>query len=213
MGLFPRRFKGIPPIHEAIGYPDPETRKFSSAQESKYKKYQKGKQWDFFWDYHIRKMYNRYFLWQFAGRGPSTDPYVTAMGANSRQDGIDWTQFGLPLAFILGILGMFYHAYRDERMAFTVMSLLIMTGYALILYLNLDDPRPRERDYSYVGSFFAFAIWVGIGTSAISEKIIEYIQDKELSKRLVVFALALQIVFVPTVMANANYHSLDRSGN
>ena len=213
VGLFPRRFKGIPPIHEAVGYPDPETRKFSSTQESKYKKYQKGKQWDFFWDYQIRKMYNRYFLWQFAGRGPSTDPYVTAMGANSRQDGIDWTQFGLPLAFILGILGMFYHAYRDERMAFTVMSLFIMTGYALILYLNQDDPQPRERDYSYVGSFFAFAIWVGIGTSAISEKIIEYIQDKELSKRLVVFALALQIVFVPTVMANANYHSHDRSGN
>ena len=50
VGMFPRRFKGIPPIHEAVGYPDPETRKFSSAQESKYKKYQKGKQWDFFWD-------------------------------------------------------------------------------------------------------------------------------------------------------------------
>ena len=213
VGIFPRRFKGIPPIHEAVGYPDPETRKFSSAQESKYKKYQKGKQWDYFWDYQIRKMYNRYFLWQFAGRGPSTDPYVTAMGANSREDGINWTQFGLPLAFILGIFGMFYHAYRDERMAFTVMSLFIMTGYALILYLNQDNPQPRERDYSYVGSFFAFAIWVGIGTSAISEKIIEYIQDKELSKRLVVFALALQIVFVPTVMANVNYHSHDRSGN
>ncbi len=213
VGMFPRRFKGIPPIHEAVGYPDPKTRKFSSAQESKYKKYESGKQWNFFWDYQIRKMYNRYFLWQFAGRGPSTDPYVTPMGANKREDGIDWTQFGLPLAFILGLLGMFYHAFRDERMAFSVMALFIMTGYAVILYLNQDDPQPRERDYSYVGSFFAFAIWVGIGASAISEKIIEYIKDKELSKRLVVIALALQIAFVPTVMAKANYHSHDRSGN
>ena len=56
-----------------------------------------------------------------------------------------------------GIIGMLY-AYKDERMAFSVMSLFIMTGYAIILYPNQDDPQPRERDYSYVGSFFAFSI-------------------------------------------------------
>ena len=213
VGMFPRRFKGIAPIHEVVGYPEAPGRKFSPAQERKYKKHETGKQWNFFWDYQIRKMYNRYFLWQFAGRGPSKDPGVTPMGASSREDGIDWTQFGMPMAFILGLLGMFYHAYRDERMAFSVMALFVMTGYAVILYLNQDDPQPRERDYSYVGSFFAFAIWVGIGASAISEKIIEYIKDKELSKRLVSLVLILQIIFIPTVMARANYHSHDRSGN
>ena len=213
VGMFPRRFKGIPPIHEVVGYPEAPGRKFSSSQEQKYKKYETGKQWTFFWDYQIRKMYNRYFLWQFAGRGPSNNPSVTALGASSREDGVDWTQFGLPLAFILGLIGMFYHAYRDERMAFSVMSLFIMTGYAIILYLNQDDPQPRERDYSYVGSFFAFAIWVGIGAAAISEKIIEYIKDKEVSKKLVSMVIILQIIFIPVVMANANYHSHDRSGN
>ena len=213
VGTFPRRFKGIPAMHEVVGYPEGPNRKFSGAQESKYKKHETGKQWNFFWDYQIRKMYNRYFLWQFAGRGPSTDPLVTSMGASGREDGVDWTQFGLPLAFILGLIGMFYHAYRDERMAFTVMSLFVMTGYAIILYLNQDDPQPRERDYSYVGSFFAFAIWVGIGASAISEKIIDYIKNKELSKRLVVMTQVLLIAFVPVVMAKANYHSHDRSGN
>ena len=214
VGIFPRRFKGIPPIHEVAGYPSgPGRNQYSSAQESKYKKYASGKQWDYFWDYQIRKMYNRYFLWQFAGRGPSGNETVTAMGANNREDGVDWTQFGLPLAFILGLIGMFYHAYRDERMAFAIMALFVMTGYALILYLNQDNPQPRERDYSYVGSFFAFAIWIGIGVSAISEKIIDYINNKELSKRLVIIALALQIVFVPIVMAKSNYHSHDRSGN
>ena len=118
-----------------------------------------GKQYEFFWDYQIRKMYNRYFLWQFAGRGPANEPGVTSMGANSREEGVDWTQFGLPLALFLGIFGMIYHSYRDQRMALSVFSLFVLTGYAVIIYLNQDDPQPRERDYSYVGSFFAFSIW------------------------------------------------------
>ena len=144
VGMFPRRFKGIPPIHEVVGYPEAPGRKFSSSQEQKYKKYETGKQWTFFWDYQIRKMYNRYFLWQFAGRGPSNNPSVTALGASSREDGVDWTQFGLPLAFILGLIGMFYHAYRDERMAFSVMSLFIMTGYAIILSVSYTHLRAHE---------------------------------------------------------------------
>ena len=213
VGMFPRRFKGIKPMHEVVGYPEGPGRQFSASQESDYRSHQSNKQWKFFWDYQIRKMYNRYFLWQFAGRGPSSDPGVISMGANNREDGIDLTQFGLPLAFILGIIGMLYHGYRDEKMAFSVMALFIMTGYAIILYLNQDNPQPRERDYSYVGSFFAFSIWIGIGTAAISEWISQKLENKELSKRLIVIAIALQIIFIPTVMARANYHSHDRSGN
>ena len=212
VGVLPRRFKGISPIHEVVGYPEGKNREFSSSQESKYKKHESGKQWSYFWNYQIRKMYNRYFLWQFAGRGPSKTAHLT-MGANSREDGVNLTQFGLPLAFLLGVLGMLYHAYRDEKMAFSILSLFMMTGYAIILYVNQDDPQPRERDYSYVGSFFAFAIWIGIGTAALSEKIIEKVKNIDLAKRFVVIAIILQIIFVPFVMARANYHSHDRSGN
>jgi len=213
VGMFPRRFKGIQPIHEVVGYPEGPGRQFSPAQRSDYRGHEPEKQWKYFWDYQIRKMYNRYFLWQFVGRGPASDPNVFTMGANNREDGIDLTQFGLPLAFVIGIIGMFYHAYRDERMAFSVMALFIMTGYAVILYLNQDDPQPRERDYSYVGSFFAFSIWIGIGTAGISEWIAKYIKNRELSKRFITLALILQIIFIPTAMASANYHSHDRSGN
>ena len=213
VGMFPRRFKGIKPIHEVVGYPEGPGRQFSSAQESDYRSHQPGKQWEFFWDYQIRKMYNRYFLWQFAGRGPSSDSGVISMGANNREDGIDITQFGLPLAFFLGILGMLYHGYRDEKMAFSVLALFTMTGYAIILYLNQDNPQPRERDYSYVGSFFAFSIWIGVGAAAISEWISKKIENKNLYKRLIVIALVLQIIFIPAAMARANYHSHDRSGN
>ena len=213
VGIFPRRFNGIKPIHEVVGYPEGPDREFSGRQNSDYRRYQPNKQWQFFWDYQIRKMYNRYFLWQFAGRGSASDPTVISMGANKREDGVDLTQFGLPLAFILGLIGMLYHAYKDERMAFSVMSLFIMTGYAIILYLNQDDPQPRERDYSYVGSFFAFSIWVGLGTAAISELITKYIKDQKLSRSLISIALILQVIFVPLVMASTNYFSHDRSGN
>ena len=213
VGILPRRFNGIPPIHEVVGYPEGPGREFSSSQKRTYGRHQSSKQWSYFWDYQIRKMYNRYFLWQFAGRGPASDLSVIKMGAKNSEDGIDLAQFGLPLAFILGIIGMFYHAYRDERMAFSIMSLFIMTGYAIIIYLNQDDPQPRERDYSYVGSFFAFSVWIGVGTAAISEWISKYIKDSELSKRVMVLVLIMQIIFVPVVMARANYHSHDRSGN
>ena len=213
VGILPRRFSGIPPIHEVAGYPEGPGRSFSSAQNKSYSRYESSKQWDYFWDYQIRKMYNRYFLWQFAGRGPASDPGVIRMGARNNEDGIDLTQFGLPLAFILGIIGMFYHAYKDERMAFSIMSLFIMTGYAIIIYLNQDDPQPRERDYSYVGSFFAFSVWIGVGTAAISEWLSKYVKNSDLSKRLIVLALITQVMLVPAVMARANYHSHDRSGN
>ena len=213
VGILPRRFNGVPPIHEVVGYPEGPGRSFSSSQKRTYSRHESSKQWDYFWDYQIRKMYNRYFLWQFAGRGPASEPGVIRMGAKNNEDGVDLSQFGLPIAFLLGILGMFYHAYKDERMAFSIMSLFIMTGYAIIIYVNQDDPQPRERDYSYVGSFFAFSVWIGVGTAAISEWISKNVKDSDLSKRLIVIALIMQILFVPTVMARANYHSHDRSGN
>ena len=158
VGRFPRRYKGIPAQHEVVGAPA-NGQKYSVSQKRKYMFYNVSKQWDFFWNYQVKKMYWRYFLWQFAGRGNSTEPGVTAFGANNRQDGVDWSQFGLPLAFILGLAGMIYHFYRDEKEAFSMMTLFFLTGLAIIIYLNQDNPQPRERDYSYVGSFLAFSVW------------------------------------------------------
>ena len=213
VGQFPRRFKGLRPIHEVVGYPKGPNRSYTFKQRKEYMGVESGKQYEFFWDYQIRKMYNRYFLWQFAGRGPTNAPGVTSMGANSREDGVDWTQFGLPLALFLGIFGMIYHSYRDQRMALSVFSLFVLTGYAVIIYLNQDDPQPRERDYSYVGSFLAFSIWIGVGSAMIGERIQMWIQQKDLANRLVAIALILQILFIPGVILSSNYHSHDRSGN
>ena len=212
VGQFPRRFKGLRQMYEVVG-PPASNGEYSSRQKSQYRKIDMSKQWDFFWNYQIKKMYNRYFLWQFAGRGPSTESGVTAMGANSREDGVHWSQFGIPLALIIGLIGMFYHGSKDQRMSFSVMSLFLLTGYAIIIYLNQDDPQPRERDYSYVGSFFAFAIWIGAGVSGIGEFIEKRISETNLRIRLLSIMLVLVIAFMPGVMMSVNYHSHDRSGN
>ena len=132
VGQFPRRFKGLKQMYEVVGPPKGENRNYTARQKTQYRKTNLDKQWTFFWNYQIKKMYNRYFLWQFAGRGPSTDPGVTPMGANSREDGVDWTQYGLPLALILGLLGMVYHGSKDQRMSFSIMSLfniLVLFGF------------------------------------------------------------------------------------
>ena len=213
VGQFPRRFNGLRQMYEVAGPPRGENRTYTARQKAQYRKTDLDKQWDFFWNYQIKKMYNRYFLWQFAGRGPSTEQGVTPMGANSREDGVDWTQFGLPLALILGLLGMVYQGIKDQRMSFSIMSLFLLTGYAVILYLNQDDPQPRERDYSYVGSFFAFSIWIGAGVAAVGEFIQSKIINKEISTRVISITLVLSILFVPGVMLSVNYHSHDRSGN
>ena len=213
VGQFPRRFKGLKQIHEVAGYPEGPDRTYSSRQKSKYRKTDINKQWEFFWNYQIKKMYNRYFLWQFAGRGPSVNEGVTTMGANSREDGVDWTQFGFPLAFIFGLIGLVYHSIKDQRMSFSVMSLFVLTGYAIILYLNQDDPQPRERDYSYVGSFFAFSIWIGAGAAAIAEFIQSKVNNKQAALRLITIVNIVSLLLIPGVMLSVNYHSHDRSGN
>lgn len=212
VGRFPRRYDGIPPKYEVVGRPA-NGRNYSFAQDRKYMLYNLGKQWDFFWGYQVKKMYWRYFLWQFAGRGPSTEEGVTPFGANAREDGVDWGQFGLPLALLLGLGGMIYHFYRDEKEAFSVLTLFFMTGLAIIIYLNQDNPQPRERDYSYVGSFLAFSIWIGIGVSAILETLFQKLKQPRLFRRLAVAIVVLMLVIVPGVMLKANYHQHDRSGN
>ena len=212
VGRFPRRYKGIPAQHEVVGAPA-NGQKYSVSQKRKYMFYNVSKQWDFFWNYQVKKMYWRYFLWQFAGRGNSTEPGVTAFGANNRQDGVNWSQFGLPLAFILGLAGMIYHFYRDEKEAFSMMTLFFLTGIAVIIYLNQDNPQPRERDYSYVGSFLAFSVWIGVGAAAIVENIIKKIKTENIGHRLGIAVILLQVVLIPFAMVRANYHEHDRSGN
>ncbi|MEP7235541.1 MAG: hypothetical protein ABI778_09620, partial [Ignavibacteriota bacterium] len=113
--------------------------------------------WDFFWKYQTNEMYNRYLLWNFVGRVSQAD------GA-----GVDWSKtWGIP--FILGLFGLYWHFKRDPKRALTILGAFILFGWATAWYQNQQDPQPRERDYFYVGAFYLYAMWVGIGATGVME--------------------------------------------
>jgi len=168
----------------------------------------------FVWNYQVKEMYLRYFAWQFIGKGGNNWEIKNKDGTVTKYlQGINLTRYILPFAFILGILGFIYHFKRDYLRAISILSLFVATGILIILYLNQYDPQPRERDYSYVGSFFAFSIWIGIGVFAfldkVSLKLKEYLEINITSSAL---ALLLLIV-MPVNMLARDFQSHDRSGN
>jgi len=167
------------------------------------------------WQYQIEKMYIRYFNWQFVGKGQSLDQEGRIVETYTLRG-----LWGLP--FLVGLLGMLYHFQRDWRRAYPLFVLFIMTGLAIIFYLNQEDPQPRERDYAYTGSFFAFAIWIGIGVTALVDMIKEMAASKankasrggSSAPAGVALALsALVFVAVPANMFKFNYHEHNRQGN
>ena len=150
-----------------------------------------GENLEFFFSYQVNFMYWRYFMWNFSGRqndiqghGIGVDKVLKGnwiSGIDAIDDEHIGTQSTMPetlknnpgrnaffmLPFILGLLGMIYHFSKNWKDALVVMLLFFMTGLAIVVYLNQTPYQPRERDYAYAGSFYAFAIWIGLGVQAI----------------------------------------------
>ena len=213
MSLLPRKFDNIPSKISVVGKPVHQNLEFSNIQNRDYALYEPSKQINFLFSYQIKKMYLRYFLWQFAGKGSVDDSFVSPFGANKNQDGVDWSQFGLPLAFIIGLFGAYFHFRNNKYDAFSLLVLFIMTGIAIVLYLNQDNPQPRERDYSYVGSFMAFSIWIALGIFGFINKVNELFLEKSIKKPASYFMIIMFSTFIPLKMFLANYHEHDRTGN
>jgi hypothetical protein len=182
---------------------------------------------DFFLRYQIGHMYVRYFLWNFAGRAsdvqdapamtgiPAVDPAsVTQRVAQTpSEEAARNVYFALPL--LLGLFGAFYHFSRDWRRAFSVFILFLVTGIGIIVYLNQTPMQPRERDYSYVASFFAFSLWIGIGAGGLLEMVYEALRDaagKATRSTALLAAGAAVLLAVPGWMTSENYDDHDRSG-
>ncbi len=185
---------------------------------------------EFFWKYQVNNMYIRYFLWNFVGRGSDEqdapaitgfsfldppeygpDRYVQTPSERSSRN----VYFALPL--LLGLFGGVFHFRKDWKRAFSVFILFFVTGMGIILYLNQTPLQPRERDYSYVASFFAFSIWVGIGATGILQLVLESLGVKEErssgSKTNILYAVsALLFLAVPLWMTIENFHDHNRSG-
>jgi len=213
MSLLPRKFNNLPSKISVVGSPEYPDFEFSSRQDYNYMTYNISEQASFLWAYQINKMYIRYFLWQFAGKGPSNDSFVSDFGALPKQDGVDWRQFGLPLALIMGLFGAYFHFRKNKYDAFSLLVLFIMTGIAIIFYLNQDSPQARERDYSYVASFMTFAIWISIGIFNTINYISDTLLEKSIKLKASYFMISMFLVFIPLRMLIANYDEHDRTGN
>jgi len=175
----------------------------------------------FFFSWQINQMYTRYFLWNFVGRTNEMD----GQNSSSGMDG-NWTNplkpnkdypyqvtksksynrmYALPL--IIGLFGAVYHFIRRQKDAGIVGLLFFFTGLAIVLYLNQDPLQPRERDYAYAGSFYAFAIWIGLGVLAIAELLSKKIN----AKTGAIIATVVCLLTAPVLMASQEWDDHDRS--
>jgi hypothetical protein len=182
----------------------------------------------FFFRYQVGFMYLRYFMWNFAGRQNDIQGNGNSINGNwiSGIKFIDEARLGnldrLPedlktnpgnnkyyfLPLLIGLAGMFWQ-YRKNRNGFwLVMTFFILTGIAIIVYLNQSPNQPRERDYAYAGSFYAFAIWIGLGFMFVYEKLQKFLGSK--GSAAVTFALLISAV--PVIMAAQNWDDHNRSG-
>jgi hypothetical protein len=189
-----------------------------------------GENLKFMFTYQFYWMYLRYFLWNFSGRQddiqsfggikngnwitgiPFIDKYHVGNSLTDLPDSVkaraSHKYFMLPL--ILGLIGFFFQLKKDYRNSFVVILLFVMTGLAITFYLNQKPFEPRERDYSYAGSFMAFSIWIGLGVISL----IDFLKRKTKLKGLLPVALVtgFTTLLVPVIVAQQNWKDHDRSG-
>lgn len=187
---------------------------------------------EFFFRYQLNYMYFRYFMWNFSGRqndiqgtgGISNGNWITGIGfidellGNGPQDNLPPdiadnkghnVYYAIP--FLLGIIGILYQVTRgrrgEEQFIVTFM-LFFMTGIAIILYLNQQPFEPRERDYAYAGSFYAYCIWIGLAVAAIWNFLTKKIKGAD---TVLAVAVSVILLLVPVQMACQNWDDHDRS--
>ncbi|MCQ2230761.1 MAG: DUF2723 domain-containing protein [Paludibacteraceae bacterium] len=195
-----------------------------------------GENLTYFFNYQVNFMYWRYFLWNFVGRqndiqadgGDVYGNWITGINfidslMLGNQDNLPDdmknnkgrnTYYGIPL--LLGILGLVYQYSRKKKenpsagvQSFVVtFTLFFMTGLAIVLYLNQTPLQPRERDYAYAGSFYAFCIWIGLSVPAIMELFLRKINTNISA----IIATLIGLLGAPTLMASQNWDDHDRSG-
>ena len=168
---------------------------------------------EFFFKYQIGHMYLRYFLWNFSGRESDIQDAQWLGIANAfetvpyqiEKNKARNNYLMLPLIF--GILGMFFQYSKDKKNFSVVTLLFILTGIALVFYLNSPPTEPRERDYIYAGSYYAFSIWIGFGSLFLYAMFLKIFKKENL-------AIGLSILFSlspPTIMAYENWDDHNRS--
>lgn len=191
----------------------------------------------FFLDYQLNYMYWRYFMWNFAGRQNDIQGHGEVQngnwisGFNFIDKHIAGDQTNLPddlknnagrnvfymLPFLLGLIGLFYQAFSGKKgieSFWVTFFLFFMTGIAIVIYLNQTPYQPRERDYAYAGSFYAFAIWIGLGVAAVWRGLNYLLKttDEKPVSAITAAVAALLCLCVPLQMVSQTWDDHDRSG-
>jgi len=183
---------------------------------------------EFFFRYQVGHMYLRYFMWNFVGKQDDIQSHGGILHGNwiSGIKAVDKaflgnqseltddmlnhparnTYYFLPL--ILGIIGLLFHLKRDVKDFWIIMFLFILTGLAIVVYLNQHPFQPRERDYAYAGSFYAFSIWVGMGVAGLASIFHRWMSLKVAA----IFSFIIGLLGAPVLMAAENWKDHDRSG-
>ncbi len=227
--LFPRMWSNADPRY--IDFYQMYTQgKGTRVKDATYRKPTFGANLAYFFDYQLNWMYWRYFMWNFVGR--QNDIHSPSPGEvfyGNWESGVKFIDelrlgdqsdapavlsenkgknhyFFLPL--LLGLLGLVFQFDKDKRGSWLVFLMFFMTGIAIVLYLNQPPYQVRERDYAYAGSFYMFAIWIGLGVAALYEWINQWVKGKE---KPVSIAVSLLCLGVPALMAQQNWDDHDRS--
>jgi hypothetical protein len=230
--LFPRMWSDQPdhqPVYEQWG----EVRGIplqvtdQNGEKTTVRKPTFGENMRYMFSYQFGYLYFRYFMWNFSGKQNDTQGTGGAVNGNwiTGIKFLDEPRLGtmdLPadqmndtsrnkyflLPFLLGLAGMFYHLNRDNKNWGIIMLLFVMTGVAIVFYLNQYPNQPRERDYAYAGSFYFFAVWIGIGVLALFEGLSRLTSEKIAAP----VAGILCFLAVPALMGSENWDDHDRSG-
>ncbi len=181
----------------------------------------------FFFRYQIGHMYFRYFMWNFSGRqddiqgqaDQKNGNWITGIGFldKARLGPVMDTPASLAnkgankfylLPLLLGIIGLIYQMRSDRKNFIVIALLFLMTGLAIVVYLNQHSPQPRERDYAYAASFYAFSIWIGLGVYTL----FEILKNKIDPKLAAIGVTGISLLLVPVIMAKEGWDDHDRSG-
>lgn len=181
----------------------------------------------FFFSYQMGFMYWRYFMWNFVGRQDDIQSHGGLLNGNwisgikpldaahlGNQDKLTSEMLNQPgrntyyfLPLLLGLIGLAYQFLKDKKNLIVVALLFILTGIAIVVYLNQYPLQPRERDYAFAGSFYAFAIWIGLGVLAVYEGLSKFLKPVGSA------SVASLVCFgVPLIMGSQNWNDHDRSG-
>ncbi len=230
--FFPRMYSGDNPLHQQgyenwSGYDANEDKGTELGRDGK-RLPTFGENLTYFFRYQVNWMYMRYFMWNFSGRQNDIQGHGDNLRGNwiSGINFIDEARLGsqefaphyttdnqahnkfymLPL--FLALIGLIFHIYKAPKDAFVLGLAFLFTGLAIVVYLNQKPFEPRERDYAYAGSFYFFAMWIGIGVYAIYDILLSRIKNAN-SSALAATALG---AIVPIIMGVQGWDDHNRSG-